>query len=79
MNKKEILKTISDALDKLDEEPEYLIADQDRRSIRNDRIMAELHMKDGKVVFFHFFDTPNKIQGEINRAANRKMLTDEPD
>lgn len=78
MDKERILKVISDALDQLAQKPEHVIAEQDIRSILNDDIITEIHLKDGKVVFFQFLDTPQYREDTANRARAMKMF-EEPD
>ena len=55
MNKQKILEAIAGALDELDKEPEHLLLDLDARSVSNERIIAEVHLHNGELAFFHFY------------------------
>ena len=55
MNKQKILEAVAKALDELGNEPEHLILDLDVRSLSNERIIAEVHLKSGELAFFHLY------------------------
>lgn len=55
MNTQKILEAIAGALDELGNEPEHLVLDLDIRSLSNERIIAEVHIQNGELAFFHLY------------------------
>lgn len=72
MDKQKILKTISEALDALEKEPEHLVAGLDLRNVQNEQYRAEIFMEDGRVMFFEFHDVPHYEECKANHARNMK-------
>lgn len=64
------------AVDVLLQEDEHLVTNLDMRSVKVGHIIAEIHLKEGKPIFFYFFNRHEKERGDELRRKNMEMLGD---
>ena len=82
MDKVEIMAALETALDKLMREEEHLVGGPgstlDLRSIKDEQMIAEIHTREGKIVFFHFYDRVSHDEQE-RAQKHRNHMFSEPD